>query len=165
MGIEIRPAIEDDIPELVRLVAGIAAYHEAIDDRARYDWDQVRRSAEWLKIVLHRDHHAVWVADFGGGHLVGYLWVHLRRQRPGSIPPVVGYISQAFLDENWRGRGLMRPMLDRAKEWFLSKGISVITLGVLHRNWIGSDAWYHFGFRDWVEERMLVLKPSSNPAK
>ena len=28
----------------------------------------------------------------------------------------------------------MRPMLDRAKEWFLSKGISVITLGVLHRN-------------------------------
>ena len=36
MEIELRPARDEDIPELARLVAGIAAYHESIDSRARF---------------------------------------------------------------------------------------------------------------------------------
>ena len=68
----------------------------------------------WLKAVLHRDHHAIWVADHGAGRLVGYLWVHLRRDRQGYLPRVRGYISHAYLDEGWRGKGLMRPMLEMA---------------------------------------------------
>ena len=111
---QIRRAVDNDVPELARLVQGIAAYHEAADDRVRYDWDTVRKSAEWLTVILKRDHHAVWVADFGDGKLVGYLWVHLRRYRDARIPPVWGYIAQAFLEEAWRGQGLMRPMLDEA---------------------------------------------------
>jgi len=156
---EIRRAELADIPELARLVAAIAAYHESIDERARYDWDSIRNAPEWLKIVLARDHHAVWVADMGDGNLVGYLWVHLRRQRPGVLPRLAGYIDQAFIEAAWRGKGVMRPMLANAMAWFRQKNISVITLGVLHRNWIGSAAWHKFGFEDYNEERMLILKP------
>jgi GNAT superfamily N-acetyltransferase len=161
---EIRRAVDADVPELARLVQGIAAYHEAADDRVRYDWDTIRKSAEWLTVVLKRDHHAVWVADFGDGKLVGYLWVHLRRYRDARIPPVWGYIAQAFLEEAWRGQGLMRPMLDNAWAWFRDwawfreKGMTHVTLGVIHRNWIGSTAWYKFGFEDYNQERLLILK-------
>jgi GNAT superfamily N-acetyltransferase len=160
-AVEMRPAREDDIPELARLVAAIGAYHEALDDRARVDWEEIRDAPNWLKLVLTRDHHAIWVADHGGGRLVGYLWVRLHRQR-GFVPKVVGYIAHAFLEENWRGKGLMRPMLERAFDWFRDRGITVVTLGVLHRNWIGSAAWYKYGFEDWNEERRLVLKPRSS---
>ena len=155
---EIRRAVDTDIPELSRLVQGIAAYHESLDERVRYDWGTVRKSAEWLAVVLKRDHHAVWVADFGDGALVGYLWVHLRRYRDARIPPIWGYIAQAFLEERWRGQGLMRPMLDGAREWFLEKGVTHVSLGVIHRNWIGSSAWYKFGFEDYNHERLLILK-------
>jgi GNAT superfamily N-acetyltransferase len=161
MDAEIRAARESDIPELVRLVQGIAAYHESIDDRIRYDWEQVRKSADWLKLVLNRDHHRVWVASLGDERLAGYLWVHLRRFRDARIPPVWGYISQAFLDEAWRGRGLMRPMLDRAFEWFRERGITHVNLGVNHRNWLGSSAWYKFGFEDYGHDRLLILKDRS----
>jgi hypothetical protein len=65
MDVEIRPARESDIPELARLVAAIAAYHEVADPRARFDWDEIRNGPNWLKLVLSRDHHAVWVADRG----------------------------------------------------------------------------------------------------
>ena len=158
----IRAAVDADVPELARLVQGIAAYHESVDDRVRYDWDTVRKAAEWLTVVIHRDHHAVWVADAGDGRLVGYLWVHLRRYRDARVPPVWGYIAHAFLEEMWRGQGLMRPMLDRAWEWFRGKEMTHISLGVIHRNWIGSSAWYKFGFEDYNHERLLILKPKPN---
>jgi len=154
-----RPACEADIPELARLVAAIASYHESIDARARFDWDEIRAAPTWLKAILNRDHHAIWVADHGAGRLVGYLWVHLRRDRQGYLPRVRGYISHAYLDEAWRGKGLMRPMLQMATDWFLSKDIQIVTLTVLHRNWLGSTAWYKAGYEDWTHERRIELKP------
>ncbi len=75
MAVETRPARADDVPEIGRLVAAIAAYHES------------------------------------------------------------------------------------ACEWFLSKGVTVVTLLVLHRNWSGSSAWYKLGYEDWTHERRLELKP------
>jgi GNAT superfamily N-acetyltransferase len=155
---EIRRAVDADVPELARLVQGIAAYHESVDERVRYDWDIIRNSAEWLAVVLKRDHHAVWVADSGDGKLVGYLWIHLRRYRDARIPAVWGYIAHAFLEETWRGQRLMGQMLDEAREWFREKGMTHISLGVIHRNWIGSSAWYKFGFEDYNHERLLILK-------
>src|ERR1700730_5448471 len=111
---ETRRALDADVSELSRLVQGIAAYHESIAERVRYDWDTVRKAHEWLAVVLQRDHHAIWVADSGDGKLVGYLWVHLRRYRDARVPPVWGYIAQAFLDEAWRGQGFVLKMLDGA---------------------------------------------------
>ena len=53
-------------------------------------------------------------------------------------------------------------VLEAAYQWFLSKGVTVVTLLVLHRNWLGSSAWYKLGYEDWTHERRLELKP---PAK
>ncbi|MGC1676648.1 MAG: GNAT family N-acetyltransferase [Candidatus Binataceae bacterium] len=156
---EIRPAREADIPELARLVAGLAAYEEALDERARFDWDSIRRAPEWMRVVLARKHHAVWVADPGGGHLAGHLWVRLKRRQEGERPAEIGYISQAFLEESFRGHGLMKPMLAEAFDWFRAGGVTVITLSVLHRNWLGAEAWHRLGFSAWRQERMMVLKP------
>jgi GNAT superfamily N-acetyltransferase len=159
MTVETRPAYQDDVPEIARLVAAIAAYHESVDRRTRFDWEEIRQAPVWLKAVLARDHHALWVADDGAGHLVGYLWVRLVRDHQGYLPRVRGYINHAYMEENWRGRGLMKPMLDAAYEWFLSRDVTVVTLSVLHRNWIGSSAWYKLGYEDWNHERRLELKP------
>ena len=157
MDIEIRPARESDIPELARLVSAIAAYHESLDPRARFDWDEIRAAPNWLKLVLSRDHHAVWVAALNDERLAGYLWVHLRRDRQGYLPRVKGYVNHAFLDEAWRGKSLMKRMMTPAYEWFLSKGITVITLTVLHRDWLGSAAWYKHGFEDFSHERRIEI--------
>ncbi|MGH7935295.1 MAG: GNAT family N-acetyltransferase [Candidatus Binataceae bacterium] len=159
MDVELRPARDADIAELARLVGAIAAYHEALDTRARYDWDEIREAPAWLKAVIHRDHHAIWVADHGNGRLVGYLWVHLRRDRQGYLPRLKGYINHAYLDDGWRGKGLMKPMLEMAYDWFRGKGVGVVTLTVLDRNWLGSSAWYKLGYEDWIHERRIELKP------
>ncbi len=159
MAIQIRRAIDSDIPEISRLVAALASYEEALDPRARFDWDLIRDAPKWLKLVLNREHHALWVADHGDARLVGHLWIRLKRQKDGALPATVGYISQAFLDENFRGRGLMKPMLDGAFEWFRNVNIEVVTLSVLHRNWLGAAAWHRLGFSDWREERRMDLKP------
>ncbi|HUY29298.1 MAG TPA: GNAT family N-acetyltransferase [Candidatus Binataceae bacterium] len=156
---EIRPATVADIPELARLVAALAAYEEALDERARFDWDSIRDAPNWMRAVLARDHHAIWVADSGGGHLAGHLWARLRRRHEGERPAEIGYISQAFLEENFRGKRLMGPMLEEAFDWFRAKGVAMITLSVLHRNWLGAQAWHRLGFSAWREERMMVLKP------
>lgn len=158
MAVQIRRATESDIPELSRLVAALAAWEEAHDPRARFDWDEIRNAPNWLKLVLNREHHAIWVVSFNA-RIVGHLWIRLRRQRDGAIPQSIGYISQAFIEEGLRGRGLMKPMLDEAYQWFRDCGITVVTLSVLHRNWLGATAWRRLGFSDWREELRMDLKP------
>jgi GNAT superfamily N-acetyltransferase len=160
MQVEIRRATQSDIPELSRLVAALAAYEESFDSRANFDWDEIRDAPNWLKLVLNREHHAIWVASLDG-RLVGHLWIRLKRQRDGAMPRSIGYISQAFMEESFRGRGLMKPMLEEAYEWFRGAGITVVTLSVLHRNWVGATAWHRLGFSDWREERRMDLKPRS----
>ncbi len=159
MEIQVRRATDGDVSELGRLIAAMAAYHEALDERERFDWEQIRNAREWLPAVLHRDHHAIWVAEHAPSQLAGYLWIRLQRSHDGRIPPVTGYINQAFLEPAWRGKGLIKRMLPPAYEWFREKGVTVVTLRVLHRNWLGSAAWYKSGFEDWYGERMLLLKP------
>ncbi len=158
MDFQIRRATEVDIPELARLVAALAAWEESLDPRAQFDWDGIRDAPNWLKLVLNREHHAVWVA-ISGGRTIGHLWVRLNRQNDRGISQSIGYISQAFLEENFRGRGLMKPMLEQAYEWFRDAGITIVTLSVLHRNWLGATAWHRLGFSDWREERRMELKP------
>ena len=160
MAVEIRRATLADIPELSRLVAALAAWEESLDSRARFDWDGIRDAPNWLKLVLNREHHAIWVAT-SDGCLVGHLWIRLKRQADGALPQSIGYISQAFMEESFRGRGLMKPMLEEAFEWFRNLGITVVTLSVLHRNWVGATAWHRLGFSDWREERRMDLKPRS----
>jgi hypothetical protein len=98
-----RPAREEDVAEIARLVAAIAAYHESLDARARFDWDEIRQAPTWLKTVLARDHHAVWVADAGDGHLVGYLWVRLLRDQAICR----GYAAISTMP-TWRKTGVAR---------------------------------------------------------
>jgi GNAT superfamily N-acetyltransferase len=161
MPVQIRRAAEADIPELSRLVAALAAWEEALDPRARFDWAGIRDAPNWMRVVLNREHHAVWVADAGDAdaHLVGHLWIRLKRSADGALPQSIGYISQAFMEESFRGRGLMKPMLEEAFEWFRDRAITVVTLSVLHRNWVGATAWHRLGFSDWREERRMELKP------
>ena len=160
MPIQIRRATEADIPELSRLVAALAAWEQSLDPRVQFDWGGIRAAPNWMKLVLNRAHHAVWVADTGiDARLAGHLWIRLKHQADGALPQSIGYISQAFMDEAFRGRGLMKPMLEAAYEWFRDAGITVVTLSVLHRNWLGATAWHRLGFSDWREERRMDLKP------
>ena len=161
MTIQIRRAVEAYIAEISRLVAALAAWEEALDPRARFDWASIRDAPNWLRVVLNREHHAVWVADPGdpAGHLAGHLWIRLKRQADGALPQSIGYISQAFMEESFRGRGLMKPMLEQAYDWFRDRDIGVVTLSVLHRNWVGATAWHRLGFSDWREERRMELTP------
>ena len=158
MAVQFRRATESDIPELSRLVAALAAWEEALDPRARFDWDEIRDAPNWLKLVLNREHHAIWVAT-SDARIVGHLWIRLKRNSDGAIPQSIGYISQAFMEESFRGKGLMKPMLGEAYEWFRDAGITVVTLSVLHRNWVGATAWRRLGFSDWREELRMDLKP------
>ena len=83
--------------------------------------------------------------------------MRLLRDHQGYLSRLRCYINHPYLEENWRGKGLMKPMLEAAYE-LLSKGVTVVTLLVLHRDWLGSSAWYKLGYEDWTDERRLEFK-------
>ena len=160
MAVETRPArASRTVAEIARLVAAIAAYHESLDERARFDWEEIRQAPTWLQTVLARDHHALWVADAGDGHLVGYLWVRLMRDHQGYLPRVRGYVNHAYLEENWRGKGLIeadaRSGLRMVSIQGRDRGDAAGAASQLAR----SSAWYKLGYEDWTHERRLELKP------
>ncbi|MGC1397567.1 hypothetical protein, partial [Candidatus Binatus sp.] len=91
MPIHIRRATEADIPELSRLVAALAAWEQSLDPRVQFDWDGIRDAPNWLRLVLNRAHHAVWVAA-SDERLVGHLWIRLKHQADAALPQSIGYI-------------------------------------------------------------------------
>ena len=87
-----------------------------------------------------------------GGKPAGYSLI-LIKQNPG-VPRVskIGYISDLFVKEEFRGRGISSKLTQEAMEWFRRKGIRYVSLNVLAENRAPQSIYKKWGFFPFVVE-------------
>jgi diamine N-acetyltransferase len=77
---------------------------------------------------------ALWIAEDGEGHAVGYAMLRVGNMEPGVVGERPAEVQRIYADATWHGRGvgaaLMRACIDRA----IASGCDVIWLGVWERN-------------------------------
>lgn len=65
----------------------------------------------------------------------------------------IGFITKAFVSDEYRGQKLMRKMFDRTVSWLRENSIEHLELSVNSNNILGLRTWEGFGF---VEKRKIM---------
>ncbi|MCL1905137.1 MAG: GNAT family N-acetyltransferase [Methanomassiliicoccaceae archaeon] len=82
----------------------------------------------------------------------GILWMGMSRDQ--FTCEDTGYLLGVFLEEELRGRGLGRSLMECAEEWCLKNGLFSMTLNVGSPNTDAEEIYRHLGF----SERSTVMK-------
>jgi GNAT superfamily N-acetyltransferase len=132
---EIRPAVAHDASDLARMRH--ALYSEYGPEREPLD-QYVHRFAGFVHDALASDAWRVWVAELEG-RIVGTMWLQIveRVPRPGedrgALP--IGYLTNVFVDPEFRNGGLGSRMVEEVVTWARGRGVEEIIVWPSERSY------------------------------
>lgn len=159
---EIREATIADIPALARLYRSFLAeqieFSPIVIENPDFDW------ANELRLKLNRSHEKIFVAD--AGQIAGFIWILVRdgsnpsrrrnilkfwKNKKLSVQPKFTYIphgmiQDCYIEPQFRQSGVGKALVEFAKNWLQSQGISEIVLMVMKENLPGVNFWEKMGF-------------------
>lgn len=119
----IRPALPGDAESIAGILKEVGWF-----DRVNGESPGVTgaRIANYLRLYSEGEHHAVLVAQALDGRLEGYVAVHWIPYL--FLPAPEGYISELFVRQSCRGRGVGRRLLQKVEEMARAYGCSRLML-------------------------------------
>jgi ribosomal protein S18 acetylase RimI-like enzyme len=160
---EIEPATEAHIPELVELWAEFFDYHRDIDPYySRTDDARVHIEKRFREKIDGEDSQVLVAVE--AGEVVGYslFWIAegslFVRQRS------YGFICDLAVTSGHRGKGIGESLLERTLAWFKIKGIRRITIYALVGNPAAVRFWERHGFKATMQcmERIMDVAPEDS---
>ena len=150
MPVEIREAREEDLEQLTVLFNQQSLYHLPFDSFYKYD-DAVKSKfrSSITDAIQNRETERFLVAT-DGEKIVGYCAANIRDARVFEVPSRRVWITNTFIEEDYRGKGLFDKLFNGVKEWAQEKGINTIQLGVHHKNENAKKAYYKLGATHYI---------------
>lgn len=135
MPIKIRDMTQDDVPQVLRMIAGLAAWH---DDKADIDAARLTRDAlgpdRWLRVL---------VAD-GGAHLVGYAALVPMAQLQFGVRGMD--MHHLFVTRDARGNGVGRALVRECEAAARAADCRFLTVGTHPDNHTAARFYEAAGF-------------------
>ncbi|MBO4457581.1 MAG: GNAT family N-acetyltransferase [Butyrivibrio sp.] len=131
----IRDAVEEDIPELLRLLSQVLEVHAAIKPDYFVSGHQKYNTDE-LKAILKDESVRVYVAA-EGKEILGYTFCMINElpKKPFIAHFKYMYIDDLCVDERYRGKDIAKALFEHVKKEAKVLGCREITLNV----WEGND--------------------------
>lgn len=152
--VELRVALESDALKLARLRYELRSLDEVVED----DGPFIQRCTVWMRRRL-RDHSAwrCWIAE-RQGELVGNIWVQLVEKipNPASEPEYYIYITNFFVTEEYRGKGIGSKLLLAAIAWGKAINVHFAILAPTERS---RPLYFRHGFSDAHDLMQLSISP------
>ncbi len=136
-------------------------------------------SDEWLRMRSRlwpdsRDQHPAEIAGFFAGRAIdieqvfvlrhensdglgGFVEINVRDYAEGSRSSPVAYLEAWYVDEDRRGQGYGRLLIERAERWALEQGFDEIASDTELTNSNSIAAHHHLGYRE-TERIVCFLK-------
>jgi|ERR1043166_4898256 GNAT superfamily N-acetyltransferase len=113
-------------------------------------------------VLLAEQQRAAESSDSAGGSRltgattapVGFLAGRVRSQPPYFGGQLAGFVSDVFVEEAQRGRGVAGALLDASVEWFAARGVVRVELQVLVGNAVAREFYRR---RGWKEELVQLV--------
>lgn len=132
---------------------------ESIEDEAGF----VARAERWMAARLRAPTawHC-WVAETDDGRILGHLWLQRVEKvpNPGREPEAHGYITNVFVREALRGRGIGSHLLDAALAWCRAQPVHAAILWPRERS---RSLYRRHGFRGDGSLMELLLFQEDEP--
>jgi ribosomal protein S18 acetylase RimI-like enzyme len=149
----VRPAIEQDVPAMIRLWREMMDFHANLEPRFRplpppegeEAWEKHMREDVW-----GNEEWCIFVAE-SEGEVIGQMIGTLRDEYPVFEPLQYGYVTDVAVDPVARRSGVGRALFEAVKGWFRTHGISHLRLMVAHNNPISQPFWRALGCTDYMD--------------
>ncbi len=151
-NVRVRLAGSDDLARIERLWLGLYKQQKDSGMRLEVPADGYQKWATSLKGMLGR-FACLFVAE-SGEEIAGFLAGRVRSLPPyfGGYP--VGFVSEVFVEESYRGRGIGGELVTRAVSWFKDCGVNRIELQVIMNNESARRLYRRLG---WEEELVQMI--------
>ena len=146
----IRKAVLKDISEIVELGGELWGYHDK-----RFKVCQIfnkrKKSAgkefsNFVKKQIKSRTGLVLVAD--DGKIVAYCICFIKKNTPIFAIEKVGYISDLFVEDKYRGKGISSELNRQAAKWFKDK-VKIIEIAAYPQNKRAVSIYRKWGFKDY----------------
>jgi aminoglycoside 6'-N-acetyltransferase I len=137
----IRRATLDDKPDWLRMRLLLWIYSTAPEIESELD------------SILDDPGQAVFIASTFDGRRVGFVEASTRSHGEGCETSPVGYIEGWYVDEDLRGMGIGKRLVETAEEWARSKGYQEMASDT----WLENEAsiYAHLKMGYWEVERLV----------
>ncbi|MBI2638094.1 GNAT family N-acetyltransferase [Candidatus Peregrinibacteria bacterium] len=157
---EIRKAKLKDIKQITDYGVSLLKQHYELDTYFAPAKNLYEVYRKFFKGCVYSKNRYLLVAE-EKGKIVGYAIGEL-----GSRPPVFkirkfGFISDVFVEKNFRKLGIAKQFLLELKKWFKSKKLNHIELTVHVKNEIGKKAWAKYGLEDYIIKKRVEMEKFS----
>jgi ribosomal protein S18 acetylase RimI-like enzyme len=152
----LRKTTEQDIPRIVELSGFLADHHHGLDPYWKAGKETKATFGEFLKGELQKE-NTLWLVVESERTIIGYFSGELSPTNPAAVPQQRGHVSNAFILEKFRGKGVARAAVKQLFEWFKEKGATVAELTVDSRNVEGVRAWEGLGFKEYMKRMKVDL--------
>jgi GNAT superfamily N-acetyltransferase len=150
---QIREATLADAEALRALIESIEGFASL---KALPESERQARVAHHLSLALSNPSHQVYVATDDDGALVGYVAVHYLPYLILAGPE--GYISELFLHESARGRGIGTQLLEHVQQAARSRGCQRLSLLNMQDRESYLRGFYHKnGWQERADARNFIL--------
>ena len=162
----LRPATPDDVPQVLPMVAKIAALHESWD-AAKYGYREnvpemyrawlTSRAKDRNSVFLVAECDVDMPAKASTPNLVGFLVATLEHEIPIYRLERFGFIHDLWVEPDYRHEGIGRQMTMLAIEKFREMGATQIRLDTAAKNDAARALFALCGFRESTREMLLEL--------
>lgn len=154
---QIRKAKLKDIKRVTEYGISLLKQHYGFDSYFAPAKNVHKVYRKFFKSCIYSKNRNLLVAE-ENGKIVGYAVGEL-----GSRPPVFkirrfGFISDVFVEKNFRKQGISKQFLLGLKKWFKSKKLKHIELTIHVKNAIGKKAWTKYGFKDYIIKKKVGME-------
>lgn len=142
---------------MVDLWEQLAKHHQKLSDRFELAWDSKRHWRAYLEKRFAEISTKLIVAE-EEGEIVGFMLCMLSPNVPIFKEKKIGLISDVYVREGRRRKGVAKKMLDVAVRWFRKNKVRSVQLGVAHDNMEGRAVWRSMGFEPFMITKRLDLE-------
>ena len=158
MGYRVREARVADRYAIASLWAELMAMHQGLDPRFAVAEDGEQKYARHVQeLVRDRDGKVFVAEETATGDLVGYLLGELQERPPLSAPGRYGFISDLYVRENWRHRGVATALFEEMRLWCKQRRAGAIELYVSENNPGALEFWKSMGLTPFLKLVTLEL--------
>ena len=163
---KIRDARGSDRDAITAMWRELIAHHRARDSRFLVAPDGERRYSRHMQEMMRSRDARVLVAEPGEREpICGYLVVELQIRPPMAMPGVYGFVSDMYVMESARRRGVGRLLFAEARRWLAARKAVAIELYVADANPAAVAFWQAMGFDPFLKLMHRDLEEKGNREK
>ena len=138
-----------DVDRVVALWSALMGHHEAFDPHWRA---APGAEGEWRRLLVRllADADAAVLVWDEGGDLLGFCAAQIEVAPPTVAERARAEITDLFVREDARRRGIGRRLVEAATDWVRERGVPRVEVRVAVRNAEGQAFWRALGYADLV---------------